>query len=346
MSNKKFVVMTLSLVLSILIIVAGLNIVIDPFFQYHKPYFGLEPVITYSRYQNPGIAKNFDFENATLGNSLSENFKVSVLNEALGGETAKLTMAGSHPVDWIKILDLLKNKNLKKIMINLDPYILYSYSGDESSLPSYLYNYNKIDDVYYLLNLQVLFDYTMDTVRRNMNNEVPQYDEIYLWEDDWEYGKEVVLKNYSRQEISKEEVDLESSVSSPKENVKMLSKYFMSMPETEFIFFFSPLSMIYWDSVVRKNSLEAHKVCFLTAISELVKYDNVTVYLWNDDEMLSIMGNLDNYIDEAHYSPEICEIIASRIKDKKGIITKENYRDMVNKLFDYLSSFDYDSLFE
>ena len=62
MNSKKIIIATFSLLLSALLIMGTINVVIDPLFQYHKPWFGLEPVVTNERYQNAGIAKNFDFE--------------------------------------------------------------------------------------------------------------------------------------------------------------------------------------------------------------------------------------------------------------------------------------------
>ena len=95
MSEKKFVRLTLALTAAFLVFVAAVNIVVDPLFQYHKPWFGLEPVITNERYQNAGVIKHFDFDNAILGTSLSENFTISEVNDTFGGNSVKLTMYGS-----------------------------------------------------------------------------------------------------------------------------------------------------------------------------------------------------------------------------------------------------------
>ena len=347
MNSRRFIVITLSVVLVFLIVFASINVVVDPLFQYHQPWFGLKPVVTYSRYQNPGIAKNFDYENAMIGNSLSENFRISVVNDALGGETAKLTMAGSHPVDWVHILNILKTRDPqpKHILFNLDPYILYASADADSSLPEYLYNSDWIDNVSYLLNMKAFFDFTFDTIFKNVADRVPDYDKIYLWEDDWEYGEKVVLNNYQRPDIDKKAVDVQPSIESAKNNVVLLSDYFVSMPDTEFIFFFAPFSMIYWDSVVRQNTLEAHKELYLSACKELLNYDNVSVFFWLDNEILEIMGDLNNYIDEAHYSPQVCETLAQRIKDNQGCVTIENYMEVIETFFDYIKSFDYEVYF-
>ena len=85
MSGKKFVRISLILTAAFLVLIAVVNIAVDPLFQYHKPWFGLEPVITNERYQNAGVIKHFDFDNAVLGTSLSENFIISEVNDTFGG---------------------------------------------------------------------------------------------------------------------------------------------------------------------------------------------------------------------------------------------------------------------
>ena len=63
MNAKKFARLSITLTLVLLILVAVVQITIDPLFQYHQPWFGLKPVVTDERYQNAGIAKDFDYEN-------------------------------------------------------------------------------------------------------------------------------------------------------------------------------------------------------------------------------------------------------------------------------------------
>ena len=347
MKSKTFIKITLSLLLAGLILVAGVQIAIDPLFQYHTPWFGLKPVITNERYQNAGVAKNFDFENVIIGNSLSENFKVSDVSSAFGGETVTLTASGSHALDWTYTLDVLnaKSKYPEHILFNMDPYIFQaSYRELKHDVPRYLYNSDYSDDVNYLFNFSIINDFTYDTIKKNKSNRIPDYDSFMIWDDDFEYGKDFVLDHYSRPEISHEEPDIKGYTENVTGNLKLLLPYVEEMPDTEFVFFFSPFSMLYWDTQTRVNAVEKQKAGYITACEILSEYDNVTLYLWTDEKMLDIMGNLDNYVDEAHYSPEVCEVMAERIRNREGIITKDTYEKEINNLFDYIESYDYDSL--
>lgn len=112
MKGKTYIVTTLSIFFVVLILVGSFTVVIDPLFQYHKPWFGMKPVIESQRYHNAGIAKQFDFDNVIIGNSMSENFVPNDVSEMFGGKTVKLAAAGSLPLDWsylLKILTIEKN---------------------------------------------------------------------------------------------------------------------------------------------------------------------------------------------------------------------------------------------
>ena len=61
--------------------------------------------------------------------------------------------------------------------------------------------------------------------------------------------------------------------------------------------------------------------------------------------MLDVMADLDNYADPAHYSGAINSMMLKRIASKKGLLTKENYKNEIDILFDHINGFDYDTLF-
>lgn len=348
MTSKTYIKAALSILLVMLMLTAVLQIAVDPLFQYHTPWFGLKPVITNERYQNAGVARTFDFKNAIIGNSLAENFKVSDVSRAFGGETVKLTASGSHPLDWTYTLDVLsgRGKVPEHILFNLDPYIFLASSTElKHDLPKYLYDTDYLNDVNYLFNFSIINDFTYDTVRKNKNDQFPDYDAFMLWDDAHDYGRDFVLSHYSRDEISEAVPDIDGYVKNISDNLSLLLPYIEKMKDTEFVFFFSPFSMIYWDKQTRANSIEKEKAGYLKACEILSAYKNVTLYLWTDDEVFDVMTDLEYYCDEAHYNPEVCEMMAERIGNHEGIITKDNYVEAVDTLFEYIRGFDYESLF-
>lgn len=346
MNSKRFIKLSLSLTLILLILVASVQIAIDPLFQYHKPWFGLEPFIKKERYQDAGMAKTFDFENVIMGTSMAQNFRINEYEELFGGKTIKLTMEGSHPIDWTYVLEDLSHRkdHPKTILLNLDPYVFRADTEKlKHELPIYLYDYNFLNDVNYWFNYQIIHDFTAETIIRNIKHDIPNENDAFVWEKP--FGKEYVLSQYERADKVSEPVaeDIYKDVAS--DNMGLLIPYIESMSETRFIFFCSPFSMVFWDGQIKDNSIETHKQAYLSAIGELLEHDNVSIYLWTDDVMLGIMSDLDNYADEAHYSEDINSLMLQRIAEKQGLLTQDNYQAQVDKLFEYLEKYDYERLF-
>lgn len=350
MKGKTYVVSTISIVLVMLIAVGAFTVAIDPLFQYHKPWFGMKPVIESERYHNAGLAKTFDYDNYIIGNSMCKNFVPVDANEAFGGRTARISANGSLPIDWSYLLDIFSKKQypVKTILVNIDPFIFEASPTEfRHELPVYLYDDNYLNDVNYLYNFSIMYEYTSSSIKNNMLNSIPDYDTLLPDEDSLEnYSKANVLRDYERVQISEPDCSTKDYIDNLDKNLNLLIPYILKMPDTTFVLFCSPFSMLYWDEQTRNGKVEALKNAFLHTCETLTQIQNVDLYLWEDDEMLEVMSNLDNYSDHAHYSPKINKEILRRIGKGYGKVSDTNYQDKVKKLFDYIESFNYDILFE
>lgn len=349
MSGKKFVRISLILTAIFLVLIAAVNIAVDPLFQYHKPWFGLEPVITNERYQNAGVIKHFDFDNAILGTSLSENFIISEVNNTFGGNSVKLTMYGSSIYNMTYQLELMKKREVKPkiIMCDMSPILFEApYDTLKNPLPTFLYNYNPFDDGEYLWNISILNDFTYPTVMLNVNHSVPDYDTVFVAEEGAKTGKELALSRYTRPKISDEPESVEAYLDLEKKNLALFTQYFEQMPECEFEFFMAPISMLYWDEQMRLKRVDALEAAYMDVCKTLTSYENVTLYFWTDNEMLDIMSHLDNYVDACHYSREVSSEILRRINDNQGVVTSDNYMSTVDRLFKHIETYNYESYFQ
>lgn len=348
MKSKTFILSAVSLVLVALLAVSGITIAIDPLFIYHKPWFGLEPVITSERYQNAGVAKNFDFDNVIIGNSMCENFKPSDFKNCFEGTTVKLTASGSHALDWTYLLKILKNKENqpKNIVMNFDDGILKASATETKHyLPTFLYDDNILNDVNYFFNFSILKDYTFKSVRANLKNDIPDIDTLFVWDHQVSKGKEFILSKYNRPDIVNTSPDIDAALNLAKENINLLIPYFESMKETDFTLFFSPFSIVYWDEQTRLNKIDLWKTAYSEICELLVEYDNVHLLCWTDDEMMNIITNLDNYKDTTHYISNVSLEIVDRISRQEGKLTKQNYIYEIEKFFDFISNYDYEQIF-
>lgn len=351
MNSKKTIIATFSLLLCALLVMGTINVVIDPLFQYHKPWFGLEANVIDERYQNAGVAKNFDFENVVIGNSMTENFLVSDVEKTFKGKTVKLSASGSHVLDWTYLLKILEQRAVhpQNILINLDSGFFDSSDKTmKHEMPLYLYDNNYLNDVEYLFNFSLTRKYSYGTLKANMNDNIPEYDTVFVWGYEKEIGKDVVLKEY---EIAKKEnTEAENTFTDfyTEGNLLLLKDYFESMPDTRFVFFCSPFSVLYWKEKYDLEQLVEYKAEFAKTFEFMSQYDNVAVYFWTDSQMLNIISDLDNYKDSTHYGMHINKEMLKRIEQNVGELpkNKSEWQPLLDGYFDYLENFDYDKLFE
>ena len=101
--------------------VALLTSIIDPLQFYHKATWYSPVFSTEQRYQNPGLARNYDYDTIIIGTSMTENFIPAEVDKALGGKTLKLSIRGSTADEHFKIASLaLQTGKVKKVLWGLD----------------------------------------------------------------------------------------------------------------------------------------------------------------------------------------------------------------------------------
>lgn len=347
MSGKRYVKMTISFTLFLLLLIVMVQVVVDPLLQYHKPWLGMKAVITNERYQDAGVAKHYDYDNVLIGNSLSENFYVSDINKMFGGQSVKLTMEGSHALDWTYVLDIVKKKHPKYILMNLDTGILSADPNKmKHELPEYLYDNIWFNDLNYLLNFEILNKFTIETLYANKSGRIPDYNKVFIWNENRKTSRADALKHYKRPPKSNASHNSEVFLMNATANMELLSKYYIECPDTQFVFFCSPFSILSWDRENQGNNLKVWRKVYLKLFGDLIKEKNVSVYFWIDKKMLDTICNLDNYVDEMHYNISVCKMMTTRISKKEGLLNNKNYKDRINRFFDFLDTYDYDSIFQ
>lgn len=353
MNSKKIIIATFSLLLSALLMAGAINVCIDPLFQYHKPWFGLQANVIDERYQNAGIAKNFDFENVIIGNSMSENFIVSDIEDLFGGKAVKLTASGSYVLDWTYLLELLKERDSHpdNIIFNFDTSFFTSSSeATKHEMPLFLYDKNYLNDVEYLFNFTLMRKYSYKTLEANFDDTVSDYNTVFVWGNENDSSKEIALKNYyidkEEQEKEKETTQKDNTLYTEK-NLALLKQYFESMPDTNFVFFHAPFSVLYWKDVKEDGNLSVYKREYAKVFELFSQFDNVTVYFWDDPEMLKIISDLNNYKDSTHYGYLISKELVRRMDNRVGVLSKEKacWSKSLDTYFGYLEDFDYNSIY-
>ncbi|MDO4188015.1 MAG: hypothetical protein Q4D29_03420 [Lachnospiraceae bacterium] len=348
MESKSFVKKTIAYTVAILIIIAVIMVIIDPFSHFHMPLFGMGPVATDERTALIGIAKNDTYETALIGSSMSENFVDSWFEDGYFGKSAvKFCLQGAHFDDYEIILDeVIKHPELKTVVFGLDNYILTDDpSEQEITIPEYLYNDSVFDDSHYVWNKSAFTEFLPMFLINNIK-EHGSDDNAYVWEHLFPYGKAAALASYTafRPEYPKDREPYDTYFENADLFLSKFTKYIEARPDVKFYVYAPPYSILFWDYSVLNGRLEA-EICLLERVySKLLEYDNVELYYFQDD--MDIITNLDNYRDYSHYKQAINYYMYTRMRDGKKRITKDDYYDVLIGVFEMASSYDYDSIFK
>lgn len=345
----KRIIKGLLILVAPVLLLAGLVVFIDPYFHFHKPIKGITYILENERYQNDGVLRNFDYDTIITGTSLDQNEKVSEIEPLFGGKAVKVPFAGGYfPELSFTLNNALKRKHVKRVIMSLgySNFIETEFNDwghQEFIYPMYLYDDNIFNDINYIFDISALNMSLREILRTIRHVPSTSFDEYSRWEERDEFGKSIVLGKYYRDKdkhkvvIGKEDM-IKKNI---KENLtNLVNKY----PDTEFDFYFPPFNIIYWYDLKQNNALYSKIDGIKTVIEELLPCKNVNLFYFLNE--WDIVTNFDNYIDTIHYSARINSFMLKRIKEKKNLLTKDNYINYLNKTKEFYGNYNYESLFD
>ena len=109
-------------------------------------------------------------------------------------------------------------------------------------------------------------------------------------------------------------------------------------PNTNFIFFYPPYSVIAFKDWEKKEILDDILKFKLYVIEEFSKLQNVTLY--DFQSAIDITTNLDNYKDFTHYHQNINNWMIDMIKENRYLVTKENIDEHLENLRKQIKEYD------
>ncbi|PWM79660.1 MAG: hypothetical protein DBY32_02000 [Phascolarctobacterium sp.] len=334
--------------------IATINIIVDPFFHYRKPLPQLFYKLDNERYQNDGILKHFDYDGIIIGTSMTQNFKTTEFNDLFNVKSIKVPFAGAY---YKEINDNLEKAfdsghNVKYVIRGLDYNKLISPKDEMryalKDYPVYLYNDNIFDDISYIFNGEVV-DRSIKMLKNRIKGQdggITSFDKYSNWGDTYKFGTKYVLKgkkvyNKPANIMSLTQSDKETIKANIEQNVTSLVK---KHPETTFYYFFTPYSIVYWAQLYEKGEISKQIEAEKYAMELILKCPNIKLFSFNT--MTNITMNLDNYKDSGHYGEWINSLILTYMKENKGLITKENYKNYINAEKLLYLNYNYNNLIE
>lgn len=346
MNAKRWNRITLMSSVCLLVLAGVFTAVIDPFFHYHKPLSALRYPMGSERYQNDGILRHFDYDAIIIGTSMTENFKASEFDALWGTNAVKVPFNGGHykEIDRAVQQGLKSNPQVKYVLRCLDYYFLddKDYIRTDVEYPDYLYNENPFDDVSYLLNKEIFFNYSwLVMTYTRLNAPETTFDEYANWNAMFTFGKDAVLASYVRDlagsvmEAATDE-DRERLKANLEQNVLQTAK---DNPDVTFYFFFPPYSICEWERQFYSGQLERTRELEELVIETLLPYENIQIFGFLDE--YEMICNLDNYKDTTHYGEWINSRILQWISCGEHRITAENYREYLDTTREFYRTFPY-----
>ena len=321
---KRAVVIFVSAVVCMCLVITALVVYVDPFFHYHKPLKNFPYLVDNQLTQNPGMAEHMDYDSVILGSSMTVNFDTDWFYELMGLHTIKLSYSGAYPKDQSNIMKIIfdSDHEVKKVFLGVD-VITYMGGVEETKypIPEYLYDDNYINDIEYVLNKDVLLNYIL---RPLADPDPTDLSTVYKswWTEEY-YSKDWVLHNYVRPEVVEEEVPADEYIPGTEKNLAVnICPYIEENPDTRFVIFFPPYSILFWNDVLAGNHLEATLAEYRYITERLNAYDNVEIYFFPDRE--DIILDLNHYADYSHYHPDYNRFMTECFADgTTGLVAKE-----------------------
>lgn len=348
MSSKKWVTSLLSIALVTIILFGFMTYYLDPLLQYGKEPGHLSYRTYTEMYCNPGIAKNYDYDTVLVGSSMVENTDVNEIDNLFNCKTIKVPYSGAFMHNHKKILDICfgHNKNIKKVFFSLDEYSLTTEKDKTRyPLPEYLYDDKYINDLSYLINLDIFYIYTIKDVLGTLKHEKQAMMKSGSWiEDESVYCKKNALESINYPIVKKNDKSKTYLLNKLNDNIEYnVMPIIKNNPDTEFVFYMVPYSILYWYQEKQNGLLDTTFYNIKLTLKRLLQYDNVQIHFFQDEK--SIITNLDYYKDYTHFKPKINSWMTKEMKAETHLLTLQNYKKRIDDFKSYLNEYDFDSYY-
>ena len=323
---------------------AAIVVVVDPFFHYRSPDPEAE-VWFEQRYQTAGLLRSQDYETVLMGTSLAANYRPLWFDAYFDTRTVKATFPNGGFHEFTQALDYAyETHDVKRVIFGLDPNILVrSVEEAPDQLPAYLYDTNPWNDGPYLLNKSVLVR-TLYVLREKAEGNTQALQDAFVWDGSVFFSKELALAGYQRPEAEDTVLPEDAFFAVCDENLEVVKSWLTEHPDTEFIFYYSPYSILFWDKMERQGRTDAMFAALKYATEQLLAYDNVKIQCFLTD--IDTITDLDNYADHIHVAGRVTWKMSKAMAGTENLLTTENYAEKLDALREYVVNYDYESIWE
>ena len=340
--KKRWTAALLLTVVVLLGLCGGTVRLVDPFFHYHDP--DPEGEVWFDqRAQGAGLLRSQEYETVLMGSSLAANYRPFWFDVFYETSTVKVTFPNGGFGEFTRALDYAcTQQDVERVIFGLDPNLLARDPAEEpDQLPEYLYDTNPWNDGQYLLNKDVLMR-SGYTLLKKMSGETQSIQDAFVWDGNVFFSKELALAGYERPEATGETLAADAFLENGRANLERVTGWLEQYPDTEFIFFFSPYSILFWDKMNQLGQTEAMLTLLQETVETLLQYDNAELQLFMADT--EVITNLENYADHIHVAGRVTYRMAQAMPTGQYRLTKETYVEVLDGLRDFVVHYDYEQI--
>ena len=314
----------------VLLAIAGaVNWRVDPFQQYRIPTtYAPRFYYFFQRHENPGIARNYDFDRAIVGSSFLENVSGSEVDAAFGaGKTFNLCFSALTAYEARQLLEsVLARGKVNEVIYNVD---FNMFAGDPrrtgipDPLPLYLYDAWHWNDYPYVLSIATLKRSMNIILDRREAGYREDRDNPWYWGDTADFSVKSVVERLDFKDLNKHyrqpNRTLDGMMRSFDENLAPLVR---GHPDAKFIFVWPPYSILVWADFRQRDQLDLSLEFKRRFVAALAKYPNVRMH--DFQARTDWITHLGDYRDIYHFSPKISSAMVKEIAAGHERLTPEN----------------------
>jgi len=327
---SRFATTVLALAFALAAAAGVFNWWVDPFQHYRKSErFAPRFYNAWQRYENPGIAKHYDYDRVVTGSSLMECVIPEEVDRILGGKTINLSVSAQTAYDAGQLLGVaLRTGKVKQVIMNLD-YNAFSGAADRSGFaepfPKYLYDERAWNDLPYLLGIGTLRK-SVETVlglHWSRFNSDPR--RMWYWMDGHQFFAAKAVQGLDPDNLNarfrQPPRTLEGMKASFEANLAPLIE---QHPGTRFTFVYAPYAILVWLDFAQRGQLDVTLDFRQWLFERTRRYANVEIFDFHAEP--AIVMDLDHFTDIYHYSPKLSQALVRAIAEGRYKLTAEMIR--------------------
>lgn len=326
---RSFVRTYLAITIGVFVMIPAANWAIDPLQFYRKASY--RPILSENqRYQNPGLAKNYDYNAVIIGTSHTDNFSTKYIDQQLGCRTLKLSIRNSTSKEQRMILEkAITTGQVRHAIWGLDwASFCHGPAIVKEGFPHHLYNESPSTHFKYLFSVDTISLYWHafgKDASRDLNA-------LYNWHDEVSFGEKHVLAHWRSREFRIEAegardaaAPMDATSRSATENAlqQNLFSVVRSHPNIRFYIFFPPHSIVYYRSLT-DDLFERHLQFKRHVVEKMSPLEHCEVFDFQQQD--AITHELANYRDMSHYREEINQYMVDCMHDGTHRVTADSAR--------------------